>query len=176
MKRQTTGWNRYADLSTTALPEPVPAAPSRKLRAWLPTLLWLCVLAIFSTDIFSAEHTGSVLQKIIHVLFGPISHHRFEQIHFLIRKAAHFCSYGLLGAFAFFSWRATLPAPGCRRWMLRWALLGMLTAFAAGSLDEFHQSFVPSRTSNFHDVLLDTAGAVFFQLVIAIYLRRKDPA
>jgi VanZ family protein len=156
-------------LSTTALPEPVPV--SRKLLAWLPTLLWLCVLALFSTDLFSAEHTGSILRKILHAIFGPISHARFEQIHFLIRKAAHFCSYGLLGAFAFFSWRATLPS--VRQWMLRWALLGVLTAFIGGSLDEFHQRFVPSRGPSLRDVLLDTAGAVFFQLVIALAIGRR---
>jgi len=159
-------------LTATALPEPVPASRPSKLLAWLPTLLWLCVLAFFSTDVFSAEHTGSILQKIIHALFGPISHHRFHQIHFFIRKAAHFCSYGLLSLLAFFSWRATLPA--LRRWTFRWAALGGLTAFVAGSLDELHQSFVPSRTSNFHDVLLDTAGALFFQLVVAVVLSRRE--
>jgi VanZ family protein len=157
-------------LSSTALPETVPASRPRKLRAWLPTLLWLCVLALFSTDLFSAEHTGSLLQKIIHALFGTISHHRFQQIHLFIRKSAHFCSYGLLSALAFFSWRATLP--GITRWALRWALLGILTACIAGTLDEFHQSLVPSRTSNFHDVLLDTAGAIFFQLLISFVIAR----
>ena len=171
MKRRTTGSNRQADLTATALPEPVPASRPRKLLAWLPTLLWLCVLAIFSTDLFSAEHTGSILQKIIRALFGRISHQSFQQIHFFVRKAAHFCSYGLLSVFAFFSWRATLPA--LRRWSFRWAALGALTAFVAGSLDEFHQSFVPSRTSNFHDVLLDTAGALFFQLVVAVAVSRR---
>jgi VanZ family protein len=159
-------------LSSTALPEPVPASPGRKLLAWLPTLVWLCVLAMFSTDMFSAEHTGSILEKILSALFGNVSYHTFQQIHFLIRKSAHFCSYGLLGAFAFFSWRATLPA--LRRWTFRWAALGVLTAFLAGSFDEIHQSFVPSRTSNFHDVLLDTAGAVFFQLVIAFMILRRE--
>jgi VanZ family protein len=177
-------------LTTTALPESVPAPRPHKLLAWLPTLLWLCVLALFSTDLFSAEHTGNILEKILQALFGRVSHHTFQQIHFLIRKAAHFCSYGLLGALAFFSWRATLPQPqnaqkqrvpgapmpALARWTPRWALLGILTAFVAGSLDEFHQSFVPSRTSNFHDVLLDTAGAIFFQLVIALWLRRSRTA
>lgn len=159
-------------MSSTALPGPVPASSPRKLLAWLPTLAWLCVLASFSTDTFSAEHTGSVLLKIIHFFYGPISHHQFEHIHFLIRKAAHFCSYGFLSALAFFAWRATWPA--LERWNIRWAVLGVLTAFLAGSLDEFHQSFVPSRTSTFHDVLIDTAGALFFQIVIALWINARD--
>lgn len=158
-------------MSSSAVTEPVPASP-RKLLAWLPTLLWLCVLALFSTDTFSAEHTGSILLKIIHALFGPISDDRFAQIHFLVRKTAHFCSYGLLSAFAFFSWRATWPAP--QRWHIRWAALGVLTAFVAGSLDEFHQSFVPSRTSSFRDVLIDTVGGFFFQLAIALWISFRE--
>jgi len=147
------------------------ATSSRKLLAWVPTLIWLGVLTLFSTDMFSAEHTGSVLEKVLHALFGDISEDRFQQIHFLVRKSAHFFSYGLLGAFAFFSWRATFPAS--RRWSFLWAALGLLTAFAAGSLDELHQSFVPSRTSSFHDVILDTVGALFFQVIIAVWLNRK---
>jgi VanZ family protein len=159
-------------LSSPAVQQPVPAAFSRSVRAWIPTLVWLCVLALFSSDTFSAEHTGSVLTRILHALFGRISAHQFQQIHFLVRKTAHFVSYGALGAFAFFSWRATFPAP--RPWKFLWAALGLLTAFAGGSLDEFHQGFVSSRTSTFHDVLIDTAGALFFQLAIAVWISWKD--
>lgn len=130
------------------------------------------MLTAFSTDTFSAEHTGGILLKILHALFGQISAHQFLIIHFFVRKSAHFCSYGLLGALAFFSWRATLPS--LQRWTLRWSLLAVLLAAAAGGLDEFHQRFVPSRGSSIHDVLLDSIGAVFFQVVIALWLSRRD--
>jgi VanZ family protein len=152
----------------------VPAPLSRKLWAWLPTLLWLCVLAMFSTDTFSAEHTGGVLMKILHALFGNISAHRFHQIHFFIRKAAHFGSYGFLGALAFFSWRATLPARP--RWTFRWSMLALMLVLAAASLDEFHQGFVSSRTGTVRDVGLDFVGAVFFQAVIALWIGWREGA
>ena len=43
-------------------------------------------------------------------------------------------------------------------------------------LDEFHQSFVPSRTSSPWDSLLDTTGAAFAQLAGWIWLRsRQNP-
>lgn len=158
--------------SSSALHQTVPATPPRKLRAWIPTLLWLCVLAAFSTDTFSAEHTGGILVKVLHALFGQISAQLFQLIHFLIRKSAHFCSYGLLGALAFFSWRATLPS--LPRWTFRWSLLAVLLAVTAATLDEFHQSFVPSRGSSLRDVFLDLTGAVFFQLAIAIWLGRRE--
>jgi VanZ family protein len=159
-------------LSSPAIHESVKTASPRKLRAWIPTLLWLCVLALFSSDMFSAEHTGSVLTKVLHALFGSISAERFQQIHFLIRKSAHFCSYGFLGALAFFSWRATLPAR--QRWTFRWSTLALLLAVTAAGLDEFHQSFIPSRTSSLRDVLLDLVGAIFFQLAIALWLGWRE--
>lgn len=159
-------------MSSSALHQTVPATPPRKLRAWIPTLLWLCVLAAFSTDLFSAEHTGGILLKLVHALFGQISAHQFQEIHFLVRKSAHFCSYGLLSALAFFSWRATLPS--LPRWTFRWSLLAVLLAVTAAGLDEFHQSFVPSRGSSLRDVFLDFTGAVFFQLVIALWLGRRE--
>lgn len=110
--------------------------------------------------------------KIIRAVYGDISHHRFEQIHFLVRKAAHFFSYGLLGFFAFYSWRRTLPA--APRWTVRWCTLALATVLIAASLDEFHQSFIPSRTGNWHDVALDMAGAAFFQIAIARFARRRE--
>jgi VanZ family protein len=159
-------------LSSPAIHEPINFASPRKLRAWIPTLLWLCVLALFSSDTFSAEHTGSVLTKVLHALFGSISAEQFQQIHFLIRKSAHFCSYGFLGALAFFSWRATLPA--LPRWTFRWSILALLLAVTAAGLDEFHQSFIPSRTSSLRDVLLDLVGAIFFQLAIALWMGWRE--
>lgn len=110
--------------------------------------------------------------KVLQALFGSISDERFQQIHFLIRKAAHFCSYGFLGALAFFSWRATLPARP--RWTFRWSILALLLAVTAGGLDEFHQSFLPSRTSSLRDVLLDTIGVIFFQLAIGLWLGWRE--
>ncbi|HXO37621.1 MAG TPA: VanZ family protein [Candidatus Acidoferrum sp.] len=155
-------------MSLPAVHEPVNTASPRKLRAWIPTLLWLCILGLFSTDIFSAEHTGGILMNVLHALFGSRFDEQFQQIHFLIRKSAHFCSYGFLGALAFFSWRTTFPARP--RWTFRWSLLALLLAVTAGGLDEFHQSFVPSRTSSLRDVFLDMVGAIFFQLAIGLWL------
>jgi VanZ family protein len=152
-------------LSSSTLERPAPRLQQPLVLYWLPTLLWLCLLAWFSSDTFSAEHTGRILGRIIHFLFGDVSRHTFQQIHFLVRKSAHFCSYGLLSAFAFFSWRATLPL--FQPWAARWSGLALLLTLAAGSADEFHQSFSPSRTSSLHDVGIDFIGALFFQALIA---------
>ena len=160
-------------MSTSVIQKPPSSSFTRKLLAWLPTLLWLGAIASFSTDTFSAAHTGRILSRILHAVYGSLSPHQFEQLHFLIRKTAHFTVYGVLGCLAFFAWRKTLPAP--QRWTWGWSGLAMSVVFVAASLDEFHQTFVPSRTGNSRDVLLDLVGALFFQIIIALFLRNRGP-
>jgi VanZ family protein len=160
-------------LSSPAITQrPGPALRRKILWWWFATFLWLSCQALFSTDAFSAEHTGTILWKIVHAIYGAISSNTFETIHFLVRKTAHFTTYGLLSVLAFFAWRATVPSP--QRWTPRWSVLAVIMVFIAGSIDEFHQSFVASRTSSFRDVLLDTFGALCFQLVLATVLMRKE--
>jgi VanZ family protein len=134
-------------------------------------MVWLLLLAWFSTDAFSAEHTGGILLKIIRAIYGAIPQHNLDEINFLVRKSAHFSGYGLLSALAFFSWRATFPS--ARPWSFRWFFLALALTLTAASLDEFHQSFVPSRTSSPWDVALDMVGALGFQFVIALWIRSR---
>jgi VanZ family protein len=49
-----------------------------------------------------------------------------------------------------------------------------MVAAIAGSLDEFHQIFVPSRGPSLRDVFIDTMGGMFFQLAIALWIGWRD--
>jgi VanZ family protein len=40
-------------------------------------------------------------------------------------------------------------------------------------LDEWHQTFLPSRTGRLHDVVLDSAAALIAQIVLFLILRKK---
>jgi hypothetical protein len=39
------------------------------------------------------------------------------------------------------------------------------------SLDEWHQSFLPSRTGTIHDVVLDTTAGLAAQILLFLWLR-----
>ncbi len=67
---------------------------------------------------------------------------------------AHFTEYAILAALVFFALRATRPAATA-------AIIALAVASAYGVTDEFHQSFVPLRTPDVVDWLVDTAGAAF---------------
>ncbi len=124
---------------------------------WLPALLWTPAVLSFSSDPFSAEHTGAVLK----VVFGWMQPASFDLLHFAIRKLAHLGEYGLLALLWFRAWRG--PRLG---WSLAWARSAFAICMAVAAIDEFHQSFVPSRTSAVHDVAIDCVGALVVLLIV----------
>jgi VanZ family protein len=138
---------------------------------WTPALLGVVVIAIESTATFSAANTSSWLRPIAEAIFGHLSDPTWELAHHLLRKSGHFLGYGTLCVlFLAESQRLTE-----RAWRLSaWARAILSTAFIA-SCDEFHQSFLPSRTGTFTDVVLDTCGATIVSglVLAAVWKRRK---
>ncbi|MGB8065609.1 MAG: VanZ family protein [Candidatus Sulfotelmatobacter sp.] len=148
------------------------------LKAWIAAILWLIVIAIESTSFASARNTGRILYPLLHFLFG-LGPAKFERWHFYIRKGGHVFGYGLLSILLFRAWRETLPAIGDPKWTFRWSNIAVLGTALVASLDEWHQSFLPSRTGRWQDVVLDTCAGVAAQLLLLLYWRwskRRSPA
>lgn len=158
-------------MTTLVIQKTAPVPLKSRLIAWVPTLIWMAMIGLFSTDSFSAAHTGSILMRILRAIYPGITAQQFEIIHHLVRKAAHFSVYGLLSLLAYYSWRATLPRHVA--WTFTWSGLALLLTLIAGSLDEIHQIFVPSRGPSPYDVMLDMMGALFVQILIASFVRYR---
>lgn len=139
------------------------------LLFWLPAVVWTALIAVFSTNNFSAEETSRILRPFLEWLLGALPQSRFDFIHFLVRKAAHLVVYASLSALWFRARRG--PRSG---WQLSWALLALLVTMLVALADEFHQALLPSRTGNPWDVLLDSFGALLAQAAIARFARRKS--
>jgi VanZ family protein len=141
------------------------------LKAWIAATLWLIVIAIESSALLSAHNTSRILYPLLHYLFR-MDWERFEYWHFYIRKGGHVVGYAILSFLLFRAWRATLPPMLNVQWTFRWANLAIMgTAFVAG-LDEWHQSFLPSRTGRWQDVVLDTCAGIAAQVIILLWLKR----
>jgi VanZ family protein len=137
------------------------------LNAWLPVLIAISVIAIESTESFGADHTSGPLRWLFEHVFGAISDRLWEHIHHFIRKSGHFVGYGLVALTWLRAWSMTLPHLG----LLKDALLALLGTALVAASDEFHQSFLPNRTSSPWDVLLDCCGAVVMQLLCLLVMR-----
>ena len=142
------------------------------VKTWVAALLWIGLIAIESTDWLSAEHTSRILYPLLHFLIG-LDPAGFAVVHHYIRKCGHFVGYFTLSFFLFRAWRATLRLPWAPRWALRWAAIAFFMSALVASLDEWHQTFIPSRTGTISDVMLDSIAALTAQVLIFLYLSWK---
>ncbi len=103
-------------------------------KAWGPSLLLMAIIFVLSSQ---------------SDIPGPVD----ELMDKLFKKTAHAIGYGMLAI----SYAWALQQSGVRRNRLPLALL--LTLLYASS-DEWHQTFVPGRTGQPLDVLIDLSGAL----------------
>jgi VanZ family protein len=138
--------------------------PNKNWRVWLwsyaPLFVWIGVIFFFSSNLGSSAHTSVIIEPLLKYFFPDMSDASREFVHACVRKTAHFTEYGIL---AFWGVRAFAAATGTL-FRLRWVLPVVIVAVVA-SLDEFNQSFEPSRTSSVWDVLLDISGGLTVTLL-----------
>ena len=136
---------------------------------WLPSAIWLAVIVVESTNLGSSQNTSQILYPLFHFLFG-MEQARFAVWHAVLRKTGHFVGYFTLSVLFFRSWRASFPRLSTR-WCLQWATLAFLGTSLVATLDEWHQTFLPSRTGTVRDVLLDSTAAFVAQIALFAILQ-----
>lgn len=139
----------------------------RTHKFFLPALLVFQMLFIFTMSSFG--HTSSDAQSNLFVDFiaqnFPHVRHGLENnlislstLIFFVRKTAHFAEYAILGSLFFLnlkSWQKSKSSTSMN------ILLSLIFSFLYACTDELHQIFVPGRSAQFRDILIDTLGASF---------------
>ena len=141
------------------------------LKNWVPVLLWLAVIFIDSTDLMSAEHTSRIIGPLLRWLNPGISDAAIAQVQFFIRKAAHVTEYAIL---AMLAWRAFRRNARLRTKMSILFAGVWCAAILVAVSDEFHQSFVASRTSSMRDVMIDGVGALIGLVISWMFAARTN--
>lgn len=170
-----------SDLQPWRNPRPAPQLPELQpqlhkllipgwIRSWWPAIAWACVIFTLSTDSFSAAHTFHIIGPLLHWLFPGLSQKSVNFIHHLIRKTAHFSEYFIFYLFIFRGVRGVRTG-----WRWTWGFAAWFVAAAYSCLDEVHQAFVASRTASPYDSLLDSIGAFFAFLVLALWFYFRRP-
>lgn len=144
----------------------------KRLKVWLPALLWMGVIFVMSAmpgDV-SGDQSGmlvSIVLSIVSFFFGEkaAAGISIDLTHLLIRKAAHMTEYAIL----FFLYHRALRRENAKRPGLYALLLCALYA----STDEFHQGFVAGRGPSAQDVGIDTLGAGIAWFFESIYKKIK---
>lgn len=134
-------------------------------RYWGPVIVWSIVLLLTSSDLFSSGHSGSLMATLFGRYLSPA---QVETLNFFFRKCMHLTGYGILG------WLGFRAARGeSRGFSMKWAVTGVLITLAVASVDEWHQTLIPSRGGSAKDVLLDCCGAVIAQVFTAMRNLRR---
>jgi VanZ family protein len=141
------------------------------LQAWLLVLVWTVIIIVESV-FGSAANTGWLLQELSRWAFGYLDRERFAVWHHILRKTGHFVGYGICG----YLWFRALVRTCTKIRLLSCAAIAVAISFLTASLDEWHQSFSPGRTSQFSDVVLDTSGAFVLVLLALIAMRMPRSA
>lgn len=135
---------------------------ARFLSRYLPLVAWLIFISYASSDSFNAGNTSRIIGPLVLWLFPNTTPETLLGIHIITRKAAHFTEYAILAYLAARAFR-TSPRPAlANRWFI--ASLALVVAYAL--LDEYHQTFVPSRTGSIYDSFIDIAGGLTALLII----------
>src|SRR5690348_4673372 len=119
------------------------------------TLLWMGLIFSLSTASFSSAQTEPFITSLYsHGMpwFAALS---VETADLLIRKLAHVSEYFIFGMMVSYVLRKRSGLTTVNQISLAISL-GIVYAIS----DEWHQSFVPSRTASAMDVLLDTVGFI----------------
>lgn len=135
---------------------------NQKLR-WLILISIVWIMVIFSFSLQSGEESGKLSGGIVAWfvgLFFPEDFAHIELVHFLVRKAAHFTEYFILGVLL----SLTVREAKWNRPLLKPWVMGTLVACC----DETIQLFSDGRAGQIRDVMIDSSG-VFTGCVILTF-------
>ena len=147
-------------------------------RNWWPVAVWLVIIRLESTDYASAGNTFGLLYNVGTMIFGRVDPRLLSVLNEVLRKSGHFIGYAVLGLLVFRALKHTHRdrlKPVLQRtwgtffrdvWQFDWALIAVLFALITASLDEIHQTFLPSRMGRWQDVVIDTTGAIVMQILL----------
>lgn len=148
----------------------------------LIVLFWMSMIYLFSAQSAddSSEMSSPVAETLTQILyprFDTFSESKQNELlnfwSHIIRKCAHFAEYGLLGSIVLLWLGAMVSERNDGDWVKALSQLkNLLIPFIIGALyavsDEIHQRFVPGRSGQISDVLLDSAGAATGILIVFV--------
>jgi VanZ family protein len=144
--------------------------PQTRTWRYAPLLIWMAFIFFASTGAFSGENTSRIIRPFLLWLFPHVSEERIAVIHLLIRKCAHFSEYAVLGFLAARAFAGSAQRLLLKHWTTASAVLVVIYAL----LDEFHQSYVASRSASIFDSLIDIAGGLFALICFAYFRRTRQ--
>ncbi len=145
--------------------------------SWAITVFWMVL--IFNLSAQPAEESNELSLKATEIIIGMVNRvvsvdaddikilNMANGFHYSVRKYAHFFIYFVLGILLMNAFRKSQVSQ--RKIIL--LSFGICVIYAI--TDELHQVFVPGRSGQLTDILIDSAGAALGVMCYLIVSRRR---
>lgn len=168
----------------------------KRLISYILLCFWMLLIFLSShtTGGTSSNISGSLLEKLFTFLDENINFlydfffkdkdiaAAIVSFHTIFRKLAHVVTYFVLGVLSINALYVT-KKPTSRREFYYLSLLSFCFCIIYSISDEFHQTFIPGRSGEARDVMIDSIGAfagIFIYMIlkhfgeIFLHKRKKD--
>lgn len=151
---------------------------NKRFVAWLAVVCWMALIFYLSHQPASASSQlssgitaliASALDKVL-----PFLTIDWENFHAIIRKSAHFFAYFMLGAMTINALRISRVSGS------KGIVIAFIVCVLYAISDEVHQLFIPGRSGEVRDVLIDSTGAIvgiiFYQWLKSLVVKFSKAA
>lgn len=139
-------------------------ANRRLVIKYIFVAVWMLVIFLMSNEIAGTSSSRS--DEIVRTIQSLGVSVPSDLLTFLVRKAAHIGAYFVLGILLF----NLLKEYGLA--VKKIIFISLAIAMLYACTDEIHQMFIPGRSGEVRDVLIDTAGAAVGVVVYAVLSSR----
>jgi VanZ family protein len=127
------------------------------MKFWLPPLIWMAVISLFSTDHFSGHQTSRLIGPLLRFFVPDIADATIASIQLVVRKAGHLTEYAILFLLWYRALNATQHRP-LQVWKPAYAAGCLTICLLYAGTDEWHQTLTDERVGSPVDVGIDTLG------------------
>jgi VanZ family protein len=134
----------------------------QKYKIYL-VMIWMSIIFFFShqNGIESSNLSGGFSGLLHDLLFTTIEIEVFDSY---LRILAHFIVFMILGF---------LILNCFKNKTYRNIVISFIIGFGYALLDEYHQSFIPGRASEFFDVMVDSFGVIFGIIILLLIIKLR---
>lgn len=152
------------------------------LKQILYALFVIAVMVIifhFSNEVAveSSNTSAGVIERVIRLIAPNITQEQIDEnielLQFIFRKCAHFTLYAMLGLFTY-NFVRTIKGNNTKNkenTTKIYLIASQVFCTTYSLTDEIHQMFIPGRSCELRDILIDSIGALVGILICIVFLR-----
>ncbi|MBU5337205.1 VanZ family protein [Intestinibacter bartlettii] len=136
-------------------------------------ILWMAFIFSMSAknSTQSANISGGFIYNILNTFFAKFrgidkttQDSIVEGLQFIVRKGAHFSAYAILGGLCFIDLTVLDKFKSKNNFIIAFIIVALYA-----TSDEIHQYFVPGRSCELRDVMIDSCGALTGIIIVIVF-------